>query len=394
MSKKWGGGYTTFPTVDMTKQSIDKWLKSFLKQIFFVVGSNSPYSLAEFLHILVTAALTKDFVNNTTIKLQPAPNGETVFNRLFECTHEKIELAFNVIMESLSRKAKQFLRNRKAILAFDTTYEPFYGNVSSNPFWIHEYHPVNGCNGCFIFITVSIVVGESKLILGVLPIPFGWNKADYVERLINLARKYVVIEACLFDRGFCDYELIARLKKLKSNYQILWRKDNKKETWLTKELSKLRQKEMKIYIKEDGYFHKNKTKYYVRTRFVIIKQYSYKDDNQPYDWVFATNRKLKSQMWYIRGYKCRWGIETSYRVTDEVRIKTTTLDKVKRYFLFAFGCLLYNLWKFANLFLKAKVTFGTFVFVFFQILTEEVKKNSKPPDNIIKVRSMIKEDFF
>mgnify|MGYP001571119649 FL=1 len=93
----------------MSKHTIDKWLKSFLKQIFFVVGSNSPYNLAEFLHILVAAALTKDFVNNTTVKLQPAPNGETVFNRLFECTHSKIEMAFNAIMESLCRRAKEFL---------------------------------------------------------------------------------------------------------------------------------------------------------------------------------------------------------------------------------------------------------------------------------------------
>jgi len=390
----WGSGLTTFPTVDMSKQTIDKWLKSFLKQIFFVVGSNSPYNLAEFLHILVTAALTKDFVNNTTAKLQPAPNGETVFNRLLECTREKIELAFNAIMESTCKKIKIYLRNRKAILAFDTTYEPFYGNISSNPFWIHEYKPVNGCNGCFVFITVSIVVGESKFILGTLPVPIGWNQADYAEKLIRLARRYVTIEACLFDRGFCEYELIARLKKLRVGYEILWKKDKKRETWFTKELGKLRPKEMKIYIKEDGYFCKNKTKHYVRTRFVIIKQYSYKDDKEPYDWVFATNRKLRSQMWYIRGYKCRWGIETIYRVTDEVRIRTTTLDEVKRYFLFAFGCLLYNLWKFANLFLKERVSFSTFVFVFFQVLTEEVKKNYKPPENIMKLRSMIKEDFF
>lgn len=378
----------------MSNKTIDKWLKSFLKQIFFVVGSNSPYGLAEFLHILVTAALTKDFVNNTTVKLQPAPNGETVFNRLFECTHEKIELAFNAIMESLCKRIKQRLRNRKAVLAFDTTYEPFYGDISSKPFWIHEYKPVNGCNGCFIFITVSIVVGENKLILGSLPIPLGWNQADYAEKLIKLARRYVAIEACLFDRGFDSYELIARLKKLKVGYQILWKKDKKRETWLTKELGKLRPKEMKIYIKEDGCFCKNKTKYYVRTRFVIIKQYSYKDDKQPYDWVFATNRKLKSQMWYIRGYKCRWGIETSYRVTDEVRIRTTTLDKVKRYFLFAFGCLLYNLWKFANLFLKAKVTFATFVFAVFEAIMEEVKNSKEPPDNIKQLQLMIKENFF
>lgn len=378
----------------MAYKTIDKWLKSFLEQIFFVVGKNSPYGLAEFLLILVTAALTKDFVNNTTSKLQPAPNGETVFNRLFECTQEKVELAFNSIMESLCKRIKQHLRNRKAVLAFDTTYEPFYGDVSSNPFWIHEYKPVNGCNGCFIFITVSIVVGEKKFILGVLPVSLGWNHADYVEKLIKLARKYIVIEACLFDRGFCDYELIARLKTLKVNYQILWKKDKKRETWLTKELKKLKPKQMKEYFKEDGCFHKNKTKYYVRTRFVIIKEYSYKYDNHSYDWVFATNRKLKSQMWYIRGYKCRWGIETSYRVTDEVRIKTTTLDKVKRYFLFVFGCMIYNLWKFTNIFLKAKVTFATFVFVFFQILIEEIKQNYKPPDSVINLRNMIKDNFF
>ena len=238
------------------------------------------------------------------------------------------------------------------------------------------------------------MVGENKFILGVLPVPFGWNQADYVEKLIRLARKYIVIEACLFDRGFDSYELIARLKKLKVGYEILWKKDKKRETWLTKELKKLKPREMKEFIKEDGYFHKNKTKYYVRTKFVIIKQYSYKDDKQPYDWVFATNRKLKSQMWYIRSYKCRWGIETSYRVTDEVRMKTTTLDEVKRYFLFAFGCLLYNLWKSANLFLKAKVSFATFVFVLFETIKKELRTEEKPPDSTIKLREIIKEDIF
>lgn len=378
----------------MSRHNIDKWLKSFLKQIFFVVGSNSPYILNEFVHILITAAMTRDFINNTTVKLQPGPNGETVFNRLHECTHEKIEMAFNSIMEALCKRAKQFLRYRKAILAFDTTYEPFYGEINSNPFWIHEYKPVNGCNGCFIFITVSIVVGNSKLILGVLPVPLGWNQADYAENLIRLARQYVAIDACLFDRGFDSYELIDRLKKLKVRYQILWKKDKERETWLTMELKKLKPREMKKHIKEDGYFYKNKTKHIVRTRFVIIKQYTYKDDKQPYDWVFATNRRLKSQMWYIQGYKCRWGVETTYRVTDEVRIRTTTLDKVKRYFLFVFGCLFYNLWKYANLFLREKVTFATFVYVFFQMATEYIASIKEPPDNIVELQMIIKEEMF
>jgi putative transposase len=385
------GGSETDPT--MTN---DKRLICFLKYIFCVVGKNSPFEIVDFLHVLITAALTNDFVNNTTIKLQPAPNGQTVFNRLFDCTREKIEASFNMIMESIAKKAKVMLRNRRAVLALDTTYEPFYGNLSSNPFWIHEYKPVNGCNGCFIFITVSIVIGEKRFILGVLPVPLGWNQAEYAEKLITLARKYVAIEACLFDRGFDSYELIARLKKLKVGYQILWKKDKKKETWLTKELKNMKPGQMKEHVKEDGYFHKNKTKYYVRTRFIIIKQYTYKEDSEPYDWIFATNRKLKSQMWYIRGYKCRWGIETTYRVTDEVRLRTTTLDEVKRYFLFVFSCLLYNLWKFANLLLRVKVTFATFVFACYKIVVEYIQRNSGKgsPEDMRRLKEMIQQEMF
>ena len=377
----------------MAKNHIDIGLKNFLKQIFFVVGQNSPYELTEFLHILVTAALTPDFINNTSKKTQPAPNGQTVFNRLFGCTHEKIGLAFNNIMEALFKKVKPLFRNRKFILAFDTTYEPFYGDQNANNLWIHEYRPVRGCIGCFVFITVSIVVGEKKFILGSLPAPIHWNKGDYVEKLIKLARRYVIIEACLFDRGFTDYELIHRLKKIRVGYQILWKKDKKRETWLTKELKKLKPRQMKEYLKENGYFLKNKSKHFVRTRFIIIKQYKYKDDEKAYDWVFATNRKLKSQMWYIRGYKCRWGIETVFRITGSIRIKTTAIDEVKRYFLFGFCCLLYNLWKFANLFLEVKVTFQTFVYVFYEIISEEVKKSKEPPDDIQQLKVMIKENF-
>lgn len=371
-----------------------KGLLGFLQYIFYVVGQNSPYELRDFLNILITATQTPDFINNTCIKTQPGPNGQTVFNRLLGCTHEKIYSAFNDIISVFFRKIKPILRNRRLVLAFDTTYEPFYGDANSNWYWIDDYKPVRGCTGCFVFITVSVAVGEKRFILGSLPVPRGYNKADYVEKLIKLARKYVVIEACLFDRGFNSYELIHRLKKLRVGYQIFWKKDKKRETWLTKELKKLKPRQMKEYIKEDGYFHKNKTKYYVRTRFIIIKQYRYKEDKEAYDWVFATNMKMKSQMWYIRRYKCRWAIETAFRIIGDVRIKTTATDEVKRFFLFMFCCLLYNLWKFSNLFLEIKATFQTFIFVFFDIVSKDVKRSKEPPDNIKELRAMIRTEFF
>jgi len=374
-------------------------LERFLSLIFSVVGLNSPYELKDFLHVLTEAAESRDFVNNTCNKTDAGPDdGQTVFNRLENTSIDQIEAAFISILCNILNPIKLLLRNRKVVLAFDETCEAFYGKVSNNPLWIHEYKPLRGCNGSFQFLTVSIVIGEARFILGSLPVPIHWNKADYVEKLINHARKYVRIEACLFDRGFDNYELIYRLKMHKLGYQILWKQDKKDEVerWTKKEFKKMKAGELKEVIRE-GIFSRHKTKYKFKVRFVLIKQYKYKDDDKAYDWVFATNLKLKSQRWYLRKYKKRWGIETVFRVTDELRIRTSTLQQNIRYFLFAFTCLIYNLWKFAKIILKDKedkITFAVFVRKLVNVILDKIEhKRDKSKwleiDELIHAHSII-----
>lgn len=353
-------------------------LGKFLSLIFSVVGVNSPFELKDFLHVLIEAAESRDFVNNTCNKTDAGPDdGQTVFNRLEYASTEQIETAFILILSSLLKPIKLFLRNRKVALAFDETCEAFYGKIEKNAIWIHEYKPLRGCKGSFQFITVSIVIGEARLILGSLPIPRHWNKADYIEKLINHARQYVKIEACLFDRGFTDFELIYRLKTHRLGYQILWKQDKKEEVerWTKKEFKKMKAGELKEVIRE-GVFSRHKTKYRFKVRFVLIRQYKYKEDDKAYDWIFCTNLKLKSQMWYLRKYKKRWGIETVFRVTDELRIRTSTLKQDIRYFLFVFTCLIYNLWKFAKIVIKDKddrITFAVFVRKIADVILEEIE---------------------
>jgi hypothetical protein len=187
----------------------------------------------------------------------------------------------------------------------------------------------------------------------------------------------------LYDRGFNSYELIYRLKMHKLGYQILWRQDKGKETerWTKKEFKKMKPGELKEVIRQ-GIFSRHKTTYKFKARFVLIKQYKRKEDDKAYDWVFSTNLKLKSQMWYLRKYKKRWGIETVFRVTDELRIRTSTLKQNIRYFLFVFTCLMYNLWKFAKIMLKDRednITFSVFVRKLSNlILAKIIPKRKKP----------------
>ena len=98
--------------------------------------------------------------------------------------------------------------------------------------------------------------------------------------------------------------------------------------------------------------------YEVSSHFVIVKQLEY--EGKKYDWIFATNLSLKSAESYVKRYKKRWGIETVYRVTDDIRIFTTSTNHIVRYFLFMFTCFVYNVWKFFQTLLGEGFTLSNF----------------------------------
>jgi len=105
-----------------------------------------------------------------------------------------------------------------------------------------------------------------------------------------------------------------------------------------------------------GTLNREKTKYEISTYIAILPDY------KGFDWVFATNVKYEKIFSYVRYYKKRWGIETTFRVQDEVRIRTKSLRPLIRFALFVFECMLYNLWQF----FKGRVPFRRFVNILFR----------------------------
>ena len=65
--------------------------------------------------------------------------------------------------------------------------------------------------------------------------------------------------------------------------------------------------------------------------------------------VFASNYPYYYESIIAEKYKKRWGIETSYRVKNELRLKTCSRKYVVRFFMFVLSVLLYNAWVLLNL---------------------------------------------
>jgi len=86
------------------------------------------------------------------------------------------------------------------------------------------------------------------------------------------------------------------------------------------------------------------------------------DIDKTYEWVFFTNVHLRELYNYVKVYKLRWNIETAFRVHDESRIKSKSLDVVVRYFFFVYGMIMYNLWKESG----TKISFKRFLLLYYE----------------------------
>ena len=309
-------------------------------------------------HVVQTAAMAQDFLENTTKKQGNKPNADIIFKRIKESDIETLKTSFLYILRFMIKNVKQKFNLRRWTAAIDTHYEPFYGESTNE--WIHRYKPDKGCKGSYKFITISIVISDMKFTLLALPVMRGEYTENLVEELINEARNNLKINLVLLDRGFYSGNIAERLKSLKVKY-IIFAPKNKKNKKFLKETSEFSSRFLNHEL--PTYEIKNPGK--VKIKLLIIKDFVDWTNLVIYDWIFCTNLSNLKALSYVKLYKKRWGIETTYRMFGKLRIITTSINPVVRYFLFLITVLIYNLWKFFNILTKSGITFLTFIYILF-----------------------------
>lgn len=311
----------------------------FVKGLVVTKPRKNGVTAAQINSTLVTAALTGSFVNEACKSSGQVSKSQVIFRKIKPSELEGIQHYFREHTLKFLRLLRVFSRNRRFMVSFDETKEPFYGDESKDLLYLHSGSIAKGSNCYYEYLSVTITCNSLRYVLDSVIFPRGGYKADYVEKMARFVKGVLPLEAILFDRGFTDWEIIDRLKKLGVSYMIFWKKVGE---WYQQHFDKLEDGQFKCVRRKYTYY-RWRTSHHVSSDFILIKQLEY--DGKTYDWIFATNLKLKSAECYVRRYKKRWGIETIYRVTDNIRIRTTSIDPLIRYFLFAFTCLVYNVWK-------------------------------------------------
>jgi hypothetical protein len=345
---------------------------------------NAVYSTTDFLVVLLEAAQKNGFLEGTCKRVDGACDAETILGKLNDLKPENLHATFVSLIAPHVRRAKTLGRNRKLVLAGDITHEAYYGEYKSE--WIHGYKPEKGSTGSYAFIAISIVFNGQKLILGYLPLRVSDKIETVLDELLAMAIKLVPIDTVLLDRGFNSAKVIQALKRLGLKYMILWRKYKwHREIFKAMGREKFYRMKRELFIEEEGIT--------VTIDMAFIKGIKVDGDKKTYQWVFATNVHRERPIHYVYLYKRRWAIETKFRVTDELRIKTKTTDIGKRFFLALFTVLLYNLWKVFRHITELSVTFSEFADDFTKILLE-ISPIRKPKERQRIVRECMKRVLF
>jgi len=306
---------------------------------------------------LTIAALNLAFVNESCKSTGQASKSQVIYRKLEYKSKEDIKKCFRENTTRFLKLLRIFSRNRKFIISVDTTKEAFYGDFSKakDKTYLHAGSIERESRHYYEYLTAAITSNvTSKYIVDGIIVPRGYYVEDYVYEMTKFIKNYLPIEVALFDRGFGSWGVIYKLKKLKVNFMIFWKKQGK---WYKKHLDTMVEGEVKKIARKKKY-NRHKSNYKVSCSFALIKQLEYEE--KTYDWIFATNLNLKSAEAYVKRYKKRWAIETIYRVTDKIRAYTTSTKSIIRYFLFMFTCFVYNIWRFFQMFLGERFSLSNF----------------------------------
>lgn len=239
-----------------------------------------------------------------------------------------------------SEFSHQFLKKGKHyVFAADEVNDPYYGEkIPENEDFIVGGKQKKSTNYFYSYITLYVTVRNKRVTLAVFPVRKSETKVSYLKRFIDLIRSNgYLITVFLLDRGYWSAEVFhyfrdeniphivpvkAHGEKLKT---LLGTKEVRQFTYTLCEGS-----ENEIELDMIRFTGRIRSK---RTGKMVDKNYGFV--YYGIDW----------SLWRIRrAYESRFSIESSYRMRNIVRPKTSTRKPEVRYFFALVSFLLKNIW--------------------------------------------------
>jgi putative transposase len=242
--------------------------------------------------------------------------------------------------EALQSRIPPKVRQGKHRIAIDLHLIPYYGNASeAEAPYIYRSQAKAGTTSFFAYATVYVICRNKRVTLGIHAVHRQATLVATVTYLLaRLSPLRLRVKRLYLDRGFYSVPVIRWLKAL--NIPFLMPAVIRGKTGGTRQLLVGRKSYATHYTLTSPSYGS------IRCQMRVVCNYhkGFKGKHGIQYTLYVVHRVTVALGQLHQHYKERFGIETSYRIKNQCRIRTTSKNPVTRLLFVALAFILVNLW--------------------------------------------------
>ena len=321
--------------IEISDKEISQFVVTLMMPLF-AFAFNGEFNLKDMIRVIVHACSQMISIEQAAKRFKNAPKAPAIrFHLREKLDLAKIETAANKILQGL---AKPILSGKCLEFAMDITYIPYHGKPKKDDTEVVRSKAKNGTTHFHAYATLYAIVLGKRFTLALKYIKKGTSNLEIVSYFIGVIQSLnMTIKRLYLDKGFCEVEVINYLKKRSVNAIIaLPLKGKTIKANLKGRKSKIIEYTMKS----------PKTKATATFNLALVCKYSKKKYNRRGTKFFAyalIGTILKPRR-IFEEYRKRFGIESSYRIMNRSRARTSSRSPELRLLYVAISLIIQNAW--------------------------------------------------
>jgi Transposase DDE domain len=304
------------------------------------IDTKGAFNQTDLFNILVRAASQADTIENTASTLKQVPGGNNIRYHLSKInSFEQLETQFNL---ALAHQIPRGIKKSYLKLAIDLNLIPYYGNPSDEELpYIYRSQAKNGTCSFYAYATLYAIKKNKRVTLAIRGVRWYDTKVAIITyllaNLINLNLKGNIKKLYL-DREFFSISVIRWLKALDIPFIMPAIRRGKKGG--IKQFLKGKKSYKTTYTMGAG-----EDNSVTLNLWIVCKYKKGKREKYGVEYFAYVVYKVSTSLTYLhQDYRKRFGIETSYRLKNLCRIRTTTKKPTLRLLFVGISFLLVNIW--------------------------------------------------
>jgi hypothetical protein len=292
--------------------------------------------------LLLAAAARRSTIESACADLERAPDANTVRGYLTKqlppASIPDLEQQWNEVLRSL---LPDWLHQRPQEVALDFHDEPYYGcETPDDPdSWVCRGEARQGTTRFYRCATAYLMLHDVRLTVAVVFIKPSMDKLTILKRLLSAVRAAQIRIKCLYaDKGFCCIEVLRYLSR--RGIRAIVAMPIRGKQGGSRALCRGRKSYWTSYTLQSAEHGK------LRVPVAVVRTYVRRRSGQrQVQWLLYVVLGVGGPLRRVRRrYRRRFGIESGYRLMEQVRARTTSPNPALRFVLMGVALLIVNMW--------------------------------------------------